>query len=189
MIKYGIISKNRSSFLRIFGLSVSEFESIVERLEPLWEKNVSNHYKRPGRNAKLDVTGMTMALLMYYRHYVTQEFLGMLFDIDAATICRTIKRLEPLLLKIVALPKREGLKPDELHGLILDATENAIERPQQNQKLYYSGKKKHHTVKTEIRITPKGRITDVSKTVPGAVHDFELFKQGTPLPKETRAQA
>jgi hypothetical protein len=176
-------------FLRIFGISISEFNAVLEKLRPLWDKNIASHYKRPGRDCKLDLAGMLMVLLMYYRHYVTQGFVGMLFNVDKATVCRIIKRLEPLLLKVVPLPERNGLKQDELESLIVDATENHIERPKHNQKPFYSGKKKRHTLKTEIRTTRQGRIVPVSKTVPGAMHDFELLKQGEPLPDEARTYA
>jgi hypothetical protein len=187
MIKFHIMCKSPSLFLRIFGLSVSDFCSVLDKLIPFWEKTITSHYKRPGRDCKLGIAEMVMVLLLYYRHYVTQEFIGMLFDIDKATVCRIIKRLEPLLLEVIPLPERNGLQQDELESLIIDATENHIERPTHNQEKYYSGKKKRHTVKTEIRTTQKGRIVNVSKTVPGAVHDFELLTQGEPLPKETRA--
>jgi transposase len=50
----------------------------------------------------------------------------------------------------------------------------------------YSGKKKR-TNKTEIRIIPqgKGRIVHVSKTRPGSMHDFALYKEEPPIPKDT----
>jgi hypothetical protein len=186
MIKHRILRKYPLLFLRILGISVKEFDAVIERLKPIWEKNIASRYKRPGRDCKLDLAEMAMVLFVYYRHYVTQEFVGMLFNIDKATVCRIIKKLEPLLLEVVPLPERNGLQPHELESLIIDATENHIERPKRNQEKYYSGKKKRHAVKTEIRTTKDGRIINVSKTVPGTMHDFELFKQGEPLPDGTR---
>jgi hypothetical protein len=43
---------------------------------------------------------------------------------------------------VIKLPKKTGLRPDELESLIIEATENSIERPSKEQKAYYSGKKK-----------------------------------------------
>jgi hypothetical protein len=86
---------------------------------------------------------MVLILLMYYRHYVTQRFIGALFGIDVASVCRIIKNL------VMKLPKRTGLQPEELECLIIDAT----------QKQYYSGKKKRHTIKTEIRVTRGVRVS------------------------------
>ncbi len=45
------------------------------------------------------------------------------------------------------------------------------------QKKYYSGKKKRHTIKTELQITSKGKIVNISKSVPGSMHDFKLRKK------------
>ncbi|MBA3814457.1 MAG: hypothetical protein H0X26_08255 [Alphaproteobacteria bacterium] len=50
-----------------------------------------------------------------------------------------------------------------MEEIIIDATEQQIERLKKGQKAFYSGKKKCHTNKTEIRITPSGRIIHVSK--------------------------
>jgi hypothetical protein len=189
MIKYEIIKKREDIFLRLFGVKVSEFEEILLKVEPLWQSEILGKYKRPGRFCKLDLREHLMMLLLYYRHYITQEFTGMLFNLTKANVCRGIKKLEPLLEKIMSLPKREGLSPDEIQNLIIDATENQIERPKYNQKEYYSGKKKRHTVKTEIRVTKRGRIVHVSQSVPGSVHDFRLLEEGEEIPQGTHAMA
>lgn len=78
------------------------------------------------------------------------------------------------------------LSKEEVESLIIDATEQPIERPKKSQKPYYSGKKKRHTLKKEIRITKQGRIIHLSKHKPGSVHDFELHKTESPIPKSTR---
>ncbi|GHS98143.1 hypothetical protein AGMMS50296_5650 [Alphaproteobacteria bacterium] len=84
------------------------------------------------------------------------------------------------------LPQRQELSKEDGKALLLDVTESPIERPKHKQKLYYSGKKKRQPVKTEIRVTKKGKIVHVSKTHPGSVHDFKVFKEGEPIPKDTR---
>jgi hypothetical protein len=126
-------------------------------LEPLWESKILCQYKRPGRFCKLDLRGHFLMLLLYYRHCITQEFVGMLFGLTKANVCRGIKKLEPLLAKVMSLPKRENLNSEEIQDLIIDATENQIERPKHDQWKYYSGKKKCHTVKTEIRVRQYSR--------------------------------
>jgi len=87
----------------------------------------------------------------------------------------------------MAISKRKHLPKKDVEYLIIDATEQPIERPKKGQKPFYSGKKKRHTIKTEIRISPKGRIVPVSKPKPGSVHDFELHKTEPPIPKDARA--
>ncbi len=102
-------------------------------------------------------------------------------------ICRSIKRIEPILAKVVAIKKDRTLTQEDLETIVIDCTEQPIERPKKRQKRYYSGKKKHHTIKTELQITEGGRITSVSKPHPGKVHDFEIRKRGSPLPGNSRA--
>ncbi|MGV8948549.1 MAG: transposase family protein [Candidatus Paracaedibacter sp.] len=95
--------------------------------------------------------------------------------------------LEPVLATVMAISKRKHLSKEEIECFIIDATEQPIERPKKGQKPYYSGKKKRQTIKTELRINPKGRIVHVSKPKPGSVHDFELHKTEPPILKDTRA--
>ena len=81
------------------------------------------------------------------------------------------------------------MSEEELETLIIDATEQEITRPQKGQKKYYSGKKKRHTIKTELQITIKGRIVNLSKSVPGSMHDFKLRKKSDHIPRSSRALA
>jgi hypothetical protein len=62
---------------------------------------------------------------------------------------------------------------------IVDATEQPTQRPQdeERQKQHYSGKKKRHTLKTQIVVGPDGEIMEVSETVPGSQHDKKLYDQ------------
>jgi hemerythrin superfamily protein len=50
------------------------------------------------------------------------------------------------------------------HELIVDSSEQARERPldYQEQKKYDSGKKKHHTLKTQLIILPQGENNDLN---------------------------
>jgi DDE superfamily endonuclease/Helix-turn-helix of DDE superfamily endonuclease len=67
--------------------------------------------------------------------------------------------------------------PDYL--AIIDATEQDVERAQEytTQKRYYSGKRKSHTIKTQIVVNERGRIRHLSESVPGATHDLTLLRQ------------
>jgi len=186
-LRYNRIKNHPTLFKRLFGVSVCEFEIILQAVSPAWEKRVIGLYKRPGRNYKLDLADMVLMLLLYYRSYTTQMFIGFLFGIDISRVCRNIRTLEPILAKVMAISKRKHLSQQDVEEIIMDATEQPIERPKRGQKPYYSGKKKRHTLKTEIRITPKGRIVHVSKTKPGSVHDFALYKEEPPLPNEVTA--
>ena len=147
---------------------------------------VISGYKRPGRDYKLDLSDMVLMLLLYYRSYVTQIFVGYMFGIDDSRVCRIIRRLEPLLARVMAIQTCKKLSKEDVESLIIDATEQPVERPKRRQKTYYSGKKKRHTIKTEIRVNRQGRIVHVSKSHPGSVHDFTIFKSEKRPPKESR---
>lgn len=129
---------------------------------------------------------MMLMQLMYYRCYVTQEFLGHLFGLDDSRVCRIFKKTTDILSKILKIKPQRELKKEEAESLIIDATEQPTNRPKVDQHLYYSGKKKDHTLKTEIRTTTKGEVVYVSKTVPGAQHDFSLHKEEESIPEEVR---
>lgn len=186
-ISYKRLSQKPVIFNRLVGMKVEDFDLILEKLTPLWKGKVIAAYLRPGRKFKLTLDDMLMMLLMYYRCHTSHAYLGFLFGIDDSRVCRLFKKIEPLLASVVAIRKERHLSQEELENLIIDATEQPIERPKKRQKKYYSGKKKRHTLKTEIRTTLKGRIVNVSKSSPGSVHDMTVYKQGRPVHRDTRA--
>lgn len=188
-IRYSKIKNKSNIFERLFGLSPQEFAIIFQKVQPLWESTLKKEYKRPGRDYKLNLEDMILMLLLYYRSYSTQIFIGYLFGIDDSRVCRIIKKLEVILAKVIKIEKEKSLKQEEIESLIIDATEQPCERPSNKQKKYYSGKKKRHTLKTEIRVNLNKRIVHISKTQPGSIHDFNLYKQGPSLAKETRVLA
>ncbi len=58
-----------------------------------------------------------------------------------------------------ALPGRKALlKSDvEYEVVLIDATETPIERPKKKQKYFYSGKKKKHTLKSQVVVDKKSQ--------------------------------
>ena len=65
----------------------------------------------------------------------------------------------------------------------LDATEQEIPRPKnkRRRKSHYSGKKKRHTVKTQVMVNKKGVIIYKTPYVRGRRHDYDLFKDCYPV--------
>jgi hypothetical protein len=68
--------------------------------------------------------------------------------------------------------------------LVIDSKEQRIRRPSGRdedgtslQRRYYSGKKKAHTLKTQIAVRPDGLIEAVSDSPPGSTHDLTLLRQ------------
>lgn len=185
---YNRLQSRPQNFHRIVGVSIEQFEEIALKCEPEWEKKILKPKKLDGRPYGVgDLREHLLSLLMYYRCYITQEFIGMLYGVDDSCICRSIQRIEPILAKVIALKKDRTLSQKDLETIIIDCTEQPIQRPKKRQGRYYSGKKKQHTIKKEIQITEEGRIVSTSKPHPGRDHDFEVRKRGSPLPGHCRA--
>ncbi|MBL8676535.1 MAG: transposase, partial [Alphaproteobacteria bacterium] len=95
----------------------------------------------------------------------------------------------PILARVMAITKTRHLSQEEVDEIIIDATEQQIERPKKGQKAFYSGKKKRHTNKTEVRVLTYGRIIHVYKTKPGEILDFEVYKKEAPIPRDSTVLA
>jgi len=153
-----------------------------------------------GSDFRLSLPDRTLLALVFLRLYLTNDLLGYLFGLDASNISRNLRTLLPLLeqqLPVPAQPRRHlAPKPPEgarrrkigsldellqqypdLREVIVDATEQPVNRPQNKtkRKNRYSGKKKRHTRKTQLTVLANGLIVQVSKSVGGRTHDLTLF--------------
>lgn len=145
-------------------------------------------------------------ILWYYKVYPTFRFAQIEFEFDKRNIQLWIWFLQKVLFACLGyeltLPKRKinshgawlEICP-ELSDFLVDATERIIQRPKDNgkQKHYYSGKKKHHTVKNQLFVDPKTkRILTISETVEGKRHDKQLFLDDpnyTRIPPDAKGKA
>lgn len=176
------LRKHPYTFKRITGVSQKEFEAIVEQVRPSFEKIEAKKLGH-GRNSHLPtLEDKLVCLLIYYRTYISHIFLGYLFNLHESNICRSIKKMEPLLAKKITITKDRGLTCDKVLELLADVSEQPTQRPITKQKKSYSGKKKRHTIKTEIVIESDGKIVSVSKSHKGRIHDFKIRKREKLLP-------
>ncbi len=190
MTLYKKISKRPRILQSITGISCAEFAVLVQKLKKPWKKITKKKHQQTGRPLSLNLENHLFCTLIYYRTYITQLFLGAGFGVDAATICRSIKRIEPLLAKVTKLKKvKKRVISKELNTIIVDVTEQQIQRPQDDQQNFYSGKKKMHTYKTEVQVTEKGKIIKVSPPEPGSTHDLALRRKLEPLPPDCHVLA
>lgn len=177
-LNFEFLVKRPRTFLKLTGVSIDQFKDIVKVINPIYKKEVIKKKKdSSGRKSHLStLEDKLLCLFMYYRCYITHEFLGCLFNLHNSNICRLFKILEPILVKKIHIEKDRTLTKDVIEELLIDATEQSIQRPIKHQRQYYSGKKKRHTIKHQIIIDGKGKIHDVSKTEKGKKHDFAIFK-------------
>ena len=108
---------------------------------------------------------------------MTYEFLSFFFDSDETTVMRAVKRTEKIAVQVIHIEKKRELTREDAEYLIIDATEQPVQRPKKGQKKYYSGKKRKHTLGTQLVVGPVGRIFSVSAAYPGSVHDFRIYKE------------
>ena len=180
---------HKPQFRSLTGVTPAVFAEMTDKLQPGWER-LAQKKVRPGR--PLGVGGLEdhlLVLLILYRCHITQAFLGCLYQVDKATICRALSRIERLAARMLGVKPSLRVSVEEAEALIIDATEQAVHRPRRGQRRWYSGKKKRHTIKTEIIITATGRIASISKPAPGSVHDLEIRRRSTLLPKNAHAYA
>ena len=221
MLRFARLVEHPRKLFRMTGLTVEQFQTLTQRLRPLWtqaeRERLSRRPRRraigQGRKYKLiTMEDKLLCLLVFYRFALTDELLGGLFGLDASTVCRLQAKLEPQLAQAadatLGIPLHRRLPPgakkigtwDELvevcpefAEVVTDATEQPRQRPpRRSQRRWYSGKRKRHTVKTQLTVTRHGRILAVSRSVPGRVHDYALFRrEGTArqLPRASRHYA
>lgn len=185
-----------ATFRRLTGLTPAAFHRLLGEVtdaDATARTRRASHPRRQrkaggGRKPALPLADQLLMLLIYYRTYVPHTFLGFLFGIDDSNVSRSNRRLEPLLAGIFRIPERKvALAPEEIRELFFDSTERPTGRPVRGQRAYYSGKKRRHTLKTQVvvarvrkrpgrgRQTRKVRIAAVSRTFPGATHDKKVF--------------
>jgi DDE superfamily endonuclease len=163
-------------------------------------KDVRERKAGGGRPFKLDVKDRFLLLLVYYRLYITYTLAGFLFDLDQSNICsRDIQKIEKLIRQCLPIPQKiyritKRLKtPEEVEeyfpGFLafIDSTEQQIPRPvdKRRRTVYYSGKKKKHTIKTQLMVNKNGFIIHKVGHKKGRRHDYDIYKENHPnAPKQ-----
>src|SRR5258708_15390785 len=180
-----------ASFVRLTGVSVATFDGMLKQLAGPWEKVQLRKAKSGSPCAVGGVEDMLVTMLIYYRCYITQEFLGFFYNVNKSAICRAIQRIEKLVRPLIGVERKPQISRTEAEALIVDRTEQPIQRPATDakQREHYSGKKKRHTVKTEYIVTRKGRIVGASPSHPGSHHDLAVRRDGPKLSNKARLHA
>lgn len=130
-------------FKRQTGLSQQQFEVVLDKVKARinYEKERYPMSKRGRQTSMLTHENRLLLTLYYLRHYPTFQNLAHVFGISESYCCKVYHRYARILAHVEKLPSRtQGLDhPPET--VIIDATEQAIERPVKKQRAYYSGKK------------------------------------------------
>jgi hypothetical protein len=199
MLRLSRLRSLPSIFRNLTGITVAAFDQLLDELRPAFAADRRRRLDRPDRRRAfgggddfdLEPDDQFLLTIFWLRHYPTQEALGFLFGASDSTAKRAIDRCLPLLgaagRDSMRLPdpgrgRRKGLStllkdtPDV--AVIIDTFEQPVQRPKRRQQRFYSGKKKRHTLKSQVAVDEEtGRIVDVADSVPGPTADIKVLKE------------
>lgn len=200
-MRYEHLKHHDTVFLKMTGLRIGEFDALVEELLPEFVQAEYERLNRPdrqreiggGRNSELDGRDQSLLTVVWLRVYPTHEVLGYLFGVSDSTVSRILPRVLPILeqagrdsMRMPDPGRKRRRSLDQLLNdtpelvVVIDSFEQKIQRPKDpnERDAYYSGKKKTHTLKSQIAVNEEtGAIVDVSDSVPGPTADINLLEQ------------
>jgi hypothetical protein len=165
MFSYADIKSRPELLLAMTSLTQVEFEELLAHFQKAWDEYVKENYTdRPNRKRQccggmkestlVAIEDKLLFILFHFKTYPIQEVLAYSFGMTQSTANVWIHILSGVLKKSLVdsghMPERD---PDKLEAeltesddkrLAIDGTERRIQRPKDNeeQKMYYSGKKK-----------------------------------------------
>jgi hypothetical protein len=191
------------AFRAMTGLQVAEFDALAQEVVPVIA--AAEQARRGGRKRRraaggghpfaLTFRAQLLLTVVWLRVYPTSPVLGFLFGISHPTVLRTIARVLPILEQAgrdtMRLPghgergrRSRRTLPELLAAIpelsvIVDTFEQRVQRSRDQEEAdrYYSGKKKQHTLKSQVAIRrDSGKIGDVPDSVCGPTNDLALLK-------------
>jgi hypothetical protein len=202
------LGKHPAVFRAMTGLTVAAFDQLLPELRAAFAAARRRRLDRPDRQRALGggddfdlgVDDQFLLTIVWLRHYPTQECLGYLFGVSDSTAKRAIDRCLPLLEQsgqdTLRLPdpgkgRRKDLpallKETPALAVIVDTFEQRTQRPTRRQRAYYSGKKKAHTLKSQVAVDEEGHLVDVGPSRPGCWADLKVFRRSGLVGKLVRA--
>ena len=216
MSLYRKLSRKPKLFLSVTGMNLHQFQKLLPQFTHAYDKCEQQRKFKVVRTGQQRLRGIgggaqfenslsdrLLMLLLYYRLYLTQEFMTLLFKAEhKSVICRSIQLMRPVFESVLPVPERARLRVLSLADkeqkrrkkrigsveafreaypeltFIIDGVEQPKRKPKApaKRKSDYSGKKKRHTLKQIVIGTPAGIIVDQSPSAGGRPHDFKVFK-------------
>ncbi len=227
MALYRKLSRSPKQFLTVTGMNLHQFQSLLPHFTQAFARQeqkrkavvVKTKQKRKrgvggGSQFAHKLTDQMLMLLIYYRLYLTQELLTLLFlHQHKSSISRNISQMRALFeevlpthatarAKVLSLAKKEqGRRRKRISSIeefkeaypeltfIIDGVEQEKRKPKKKEQRHsdYSKKKSRHTRKQIVISTPSGIIVSHSKSVGGRAHDFKVFKEDRSIQEVCRA--
>lgn len=124
-----IKDRSPAEFKRLTGVAHSTFLEMT--------RLVAERQPTFGRPPALSTENQVLMTLMYWREYRTQLHIGATYGVSEATVSRTIRKIEDVLIQSgrFALPGKRALTGAETtyEVVLVDATEIPIERPKKSR--------------------------------------------------------
>jgi hypothetical protein len=204
------LNKLRPTRLRaLTGMSVKALGELLTIALPELMRRRAHAFQRPhrqrasggGAKRKLSPAQEVLLVLVYLRHNVAHEVVAQLFGVSADTSENLFHEIVPCLRELFPANRVEAerrfrrgvpsLQVETIDRLLIDSFETAIPRPSLNerQKRVYSGKKKRHTLKTQVVTDATGEVLDVDGGHRGPVADKKLYEASavaTQYPQATK---
>ena len=204
MLNPDLLLGKPAAFVSFTGLRPAEFRALLADFTPAYDRHRvaaattrrgARRRRAPGAGARYrhDLPGRLLMALVWLKVYPTYEVLGLLFGLHKGNAFRDVRDVLEVLETLDDFPfdrpschrRPLGSVAAVLQAfpavrLVIDSKEQRIYRPgggHARQKPYYSGKKKAHTLKTQVAILPTGLIVSVSPGVPGSVNDVRLLRE------------
>lgn len=170
-------------------LTLPELEN--ERTERLQNRQGRKRrfHERDGRPREVKAFEKVLMCLLYLRHNTSHEVVGRMFSRSADTCENAFVEVLPILKRLFPNEKWEAEKrygrsdrkwtAAQVERVIVDSFETYVPRPSNNarQKRLYSGKKRRHTLKTQIYCDEQGGILSVGKAYRGPKADIKIYEE------------
>jgi len=184
----------------LFGLTLSALGALLAKVLPeLLRRRQAERIGRPdrqravggGRRRRLKPYQEVLLTLIYLRHNVAHAVVGELFGVSADTSENTFHEVVFVLCAVCPAQcwnaekqwKRDepSWTPDTVERALLDSFESPVRRPSRQalQKRVYSGKKKRHTLKSQVVTDAQGEILDLDPGHRGPTADKRRYEQST----------
>ena len=196
---YHQINKLTDKHVRsLFGLNRAQLGElmplVLPRLADFRQEQLASRPGRkraPGAGRKRRLTPFLEVLLtlVYLRHNVSHEVCGRLLGVSADVSEDTFSDVVQVLKQVCPSDRYDAEKrwkkgepswnPAAEDLLLVDSFETPVPRPSVNekQKRLYSGKKKRHTLKTQVVTNVYGEIISIEPGHPGPTNDKTLYEK------------
>ena len=192
------IENNPQETQRLIGLKYDQLQQFFVEAETIHNQKKARIEtgktriiaKRGGRKPNLSVIDQIVLTLVYLRQMTTFQLLGIQFRVSESTANDVFNYWFPVLREMLPASLFELKKNERDYETVLElltefelivhSCEQPRERPgdYEQQKKFYSGKKKNHTLKNQFIVLPNGDdIVDCTAGVPGPTSDINLFRE------------